>query len=64
MNIYYKKKPLKFIHTHFLDKQFNEFNLIIIRHLANAKMYKILAIIYRVIHNKWILKILKNLEKS
>lgn len=58
-NIYYKNKPLKFVHTHFLDKQLNEFNLTIIRHLANAKMYKILAIIYRVIHNKWILKIPK-----
>ena len=59
MNIYYKNKPLKFIHTHFLEQTFNEFNLTILRHLINAKMYKILAIIYRVIHNKWILKIPK-----
>jgi hypothetical protein len=58
-NIYYKNKPLKFIHTHFLDNRFKEFNSLIINHLNNAKMYKILAIIYRVIHNKWILRMPK-----
>ena len=57
--LYYKNKPLKFVHTHFLDKRFQQFNNLIINHLKNAKMYKILAIIYRVIHNKWILKIPK-----
>ena len=57
--LYYKNKPLKFVHTHFLDKRFEQFNNLIIRHLSNAKMYKVLAIIYRVIHNKWILKIPK-----
>ena len=57
--LYYKNKPLKFVHTHFLDKRFQEFNNLIIQHLCNAKMYKVLAIVYRVIHNKWILKIPK-----
>ena len=57
--LYYKNKPLKFVHTHFLDKRFEKFNSIIIAHLSNAKMYKILAIIYRVINNKWVLKIPK-----
>jgi len=57
--LYYKNKPLKFVHTHFLDKRFQQFNNLIIQHLSNAKMYKILAIIYRVIHNKWVLKIPK-----
>lgn len=57
--LYYKKKPLKFIHTHFLDKRFAVFNQLIIKNLVQAKMYKILAIIYRVINNKWILKIPK-----
>jgi len=57
--LYYKNKPLKFVHTHFLDTRFQQFNNLIIKHLCNAKMYKILAIIYRVIHNKWILKIPK-----
>jgi hypothetical protein len=57
--LYYKNKPLKFVHTHFLDKRFQSFNQLIIEHLTNAKIYKILAIIYRVIHNKWILKIPK-----
>ena len=59
MNIYYNNKPLKFVHTHFLDQTFNEFNILIIKHLVNAKMYKILAIIYRVIHNRWIIRIPK-----
>lgn len=57
--LYYKNKPLKFIHTHFLDKRFAIFNQLIIKNLVQAKMYKILAIIYRVINNKWILKIPK-----
>ena len=57
--LYYKKKPLKFVHTHFLDKRFQQFNQLIIQHLSNAKMYKVLAIIYRVINNKWVLKIPK-----
>lgn len=57
--LYYKNKPLKFIHTHFLDKRFNEFNNIIIDHLNDAKLYKLLIIIYRIINNKWILRIPK-----
>ena len=57
--LYYKNKPLKFVHTHFLDNRFQSFNNLIIQHLMNAKMYKLLAIIYRVIHNKWVLKIPK-----
>ena len=57
--LYYKNKPLKFVHTHFLDNRFQAFNNLIIQHLMNAKMYKLLAIIYRVIHNKWVLKIPK-----
>jgi len=55
--LYYKDKPIKFIHTHFHDKRFEYFNNTIIQHMINAKMYKSLAIIFRVIHNKWILKI-------
>ncbi len=57
--LYYKNKPLKFVHTHFLDQRFQQFNTLIIQHLTTAKMYKILAIIYRVINNKWVLKIPK-----
>jgi len=57
--LYYKNKPLKFVHTHFLENRFQQFNNLIIKHLSNAKMYKILAIIYRVIHNKWVLRIPK-----
>ena len=57
--LYYKDKPLKFIHTHFHDRRFAAFNDLIIHHLKNAKMYKILAIIYRVINCNWILTIPK-----
>ena len=57
--VYYKDKPLKFIHTHFLDKRFESFNNLLIEHFKNAKAYKILAIIYRVINNKWILRVPK-----
>jgi len=57
--LFYKNKPLKFIHTHFLDKRFDIFNRLIIEHLKDAKMYKLLAIISRIVKNKWILKIPK-----
>ena len=53
----YKNKPLKFIHTHLLDNRFDIFNRILIAHFKNARMYKILSIIYRVINKKWVLKI-------
>ena len=54
---YYKNKPLKFIHTHFLDSRFGKFNRLFIEHFKKANMYKILLIIYRVIRNKWLLKL-------
>ena len=57
--VYYKDKPLKFIHTHFLDSRFDKFNNLFIGHFKKANMYKILLIIYRVIHNKWLLKLPK-----
>ena len=57
--VMYKEKPLKFIHTHFLDQRFNDFNSLLFNHINNAKMYKILLIMFRVIKNKWIIKIPK-----
>ena len=57
--VMYKDKPLKFIHTHFLDQRFNDFNSLLFNHINNAKMYKILLIMFRVIKNKWIIKIPK-----
>jgi hypothetical protein len=62
--IYYKNKPLKFIHTHFLEDRFKPFNNVILQHLQNAQMYKILAIIFRVINNNWILKIPKQPQQG
>ena len=55
----YKNKPLKFIHTHFLDKRFHVFNSVILHHLKNTRNFKILSIVYRIIHNKWIIYIPK-----
>jgi len=57
--VYYKDKPLKFIHTHFLDNRFGRFNKLFIEHFKNAHMYKILLIIFRVIRNKWLFKLPK-----
>tara|TARA_B100001057_G_scaffold496838_1_gene599381 strand:- start:214 stop:1842 length:1629 start_codon:yes stop_codon:yes gene_type:complete len=57
--VMYKDKPLKFIHTHFLDPRFNDFNNLLLNHINNAKLYKILLIIFRVIKDKWIIKIPK-----
>ena len=58
-NIYYKDKPLVFIHTHFLDGRFREFNLLIIRGLLALRRYKEMAIIERIINNSWLIKIPK-----
>ena len=57
--VMYKDKPLKFIHTHFLDPRFNDFNNLLLNHINNAKLYKILLIIFRVIKDKWVIKIPK-----
>lgn len=57
--IHYKDKPLKFIHTHFNQRNFQKINNIFINLLLSAKYYKEILCIYRLIHNKWILKIPK-----
>jgi hypothetical protein len=59
VGVFYKNQPLKFIHTHFLDRRFDAFNQLLISHFKNARAYKILAIIYRVINKKWVLRIPK-----
>lgn len=56
-NIYYKNKPLVFIHTHFLDGRFKEFNNIIGHTLLKLKKYRELSIINRIIDNSWHIKI-------
>lgn len=57
--VHYKDKPLKCIHTHLRNGLFNKFNQILINHFSEAKMYKILAIVFRVINGKWVLRIPK-----
>jgi len=51
--LYYKNEPLKFFHTHFNHDSFKNINNFIIEKLNQAKLYKELLIIYRVINNKW-----------
>lgn len=58
-DVYYNNKPIKFIHTHFNDGRFEEFNKLVIQHYLRAKKYKILAIMYRVINQKWVLTVPK-----
>lgn len=55
----YKNKPLIFIHTHFHDSRFKDFNQCILHYLMKSKQYKLLLIIYRVIHKKWLFKVPK-----
>lgn len=55
--LYYNGRPLKFIHTHFYDKRFTHFNELLLTHFRKANMYKMLAIIYRVINGAWVLTI-------
>ena len=56
----YKNKPLRCIHTHLRDKRFLQFNNLIISHLNNAKMFSLLAIIYRVLQGSWVIRIPKD----
>lgn len=59
-NVYYKKKPLRCIHTHFRDKRHIDFNNLVLQHLTKAKKYKILMVIYRVLRGAWVIKIPTN----
>ena len=57
--IYYKNKPLKFIHTHFNKPQFENLNNFLIQKMIEAKMYKELLCVYRCKMNKWVISIPK-----
>lgn len=57
--IMYKDAPLKFIHTHFSDGRFSMFNKFMIQKLMEAKCYRELACIFRVINNAWVITIPK-----
>lgn len=57
--VYYKDKPLKFIHTHFNSTEFKSVNNFFINKLKEAKLWRELSIIYRVINDKWVLTIPK-----
>ena len=57
--IFYKNKPLKFIHTHFNKPEFEKLNLFFIQKMMEAKMYKELLCVYRCKYNKWIISVPK-----
>lgn len=63
-NVYYKKKPLRCIHTHFRDKRFINFNNLVLQHLSKAKKYKEMMIIYRVMRGAWVLKVPSNQHQN
>ena len=57
--VYYKDKPLKFIHTHFNSARFQKINNLFIQKLNEAHCYRELLIIFRVINDKWVFTIPK-----
>lgn len=57
--IYYKDKPLKFIHTHFNDDRFKGINKFFISNMMQAKLYRELLIIFRLINRCWKIKLPK-----
>jgi len=57
--LWYKNKPLKFLHTHFNHPQFAQLNNYFIKLLTDAKMYRELLSIFRCINNKWVIRIPK-----
>lgn len=63
-DLYYKDKPLIFVHTHFLDVRFKQFNNIIINALRKINRYKELLIIDRIINKNWTIKIPKQPQQG
>jgi len=57
--LFYKDQPLKFIHTHFNDVRFKSFNSFMVNKMIEAKLYKHVLIIERMVNYKWIVKIPK-----
>ncbi len=57
--ICYKNKPIYFIHTHLHDKRFTQFNNIFLNFFVKLKQYKELAIFYRILYDKWVIKLPK-----
>jgi len=57
--LFYKDQPLKFIHTHFNDMRFKLFNSFMVNKMIEAKLYKHVLIIERMVNYKWIIRIPK-----
>ena len=57
--LFYKEQPLKFIHTHFNDIRFKSFNSFMVNKMIEAKLYKHVLVIERMINNRWVIRIPK-----
>lgn len=55
--LFYGDRHLKFVHTHFRSPQFGNVNNLFIQKMASAGLARELAIIMRVINDKWTIKI-------
>ncbi len=56
-DILYKKKPIKFVHTHFDQRRFDFFNNLIIHILKKCNKYKELLCIDIINNQKWVISI-------
>lgn len=57
--VLYNGKLLKSVHTHWDDKQFHAFNNLILTHFNCARQYASLAIVFRILFRKWVIRIPK-----
>lgn len=57
--LYYKDKPLRFIHTHFNSPRFAKINQFFVSKFAEAGLFREVLCIHRLIHEKWTLTIPK-----
>lgn len=55
----YGEKPLVFLHTHFLEKNFQQINQIFIQYLKRLQRHRELLIIDRIMEKKWVIKVPK-----
>lgn len=57
--VFYRDRRLKFIHTHFNQPQFAGVNKLFVDLMKQARLWRELAIVHRVIHDKWVIRVPK-----
>lgn len=55
--LYYNDRPLRFIHTHFNSPRFSQINNLFMSKMFEARMYREILCVTRLINEKWILTI-------